>query len=280
MSSTKSYWDVVAEETKSEKSPEFSEERIAFRNWVTAYADAKAKDLILKTFDRFITLGHDARILDVGCGPGKWTRLFADKGFFTTGIDASARMISLAKERTNESVWKRIQLYVMDVAKLGFRDEVFDFVNCVTVLQHNLDDQKWKSAVREINRVTKPSGHILFYEVATAFPFKKRTQNLRFRTLKEYENAFAEYGTRLIFSLPTDTSFPLTVFSLRKFSTTLNRDDAYSYWTRQNKVPLLPMARSITSKTIAKIAGQFDYTLGKTPLGLLSPLRILLFKRR
>lgn len=276
MSGTESYLDLVVEETKSKKSRAGG--KIAFRNWVTAYADAKAKDLILETFDRFITLDPDARILDVGCGPGKWTRLFAGKGFFTIGIDANVGMISLARERTNDSVWERIQLYVMNVAKLGFRDGVFDFVNCVTVLQHNLDDQIWMHAVQEINRVTKPDGHILFYEVATAFPFKKRTQSLRFHTVKEYENAFAEYGTHLVFSLPTDTSFPLTVFSLREFSTALV-DDVYCR-TGLNEAPALSKVRSMVSKTVARIAGQVDYTLGKTPLGILSPLRIMLFKKR
>jgi hypothetical protein len=109
-------------------------------------------------------------------------------------------------------------------------------------------------------------GYVLLYEVATVFPFKKRTQNLRFRALQEYENVFAHYGSQLIFSFPTDTSFLLILFSLRKFSTTLKRNEAYSYWTKRNRSSLLQLARSMTSKAIARIAGYVDYTLGKTPL--------------
>lgn len=279
LSDSKSHWDIAAEEEKSRRSLDLDEGKVHFQNWIAAYADAKAKDLILRTFDRFIVIGHNAEILDLGCGPGKWTRLFAEKGFSTTGIDASAAMISLAEERTDESVLKRIHFYVMDVAKLGFRDKVFDFVSCVTVLQHNLDDQKWNHAIREINRVTKPGGHILLYEAATAFPIINHTKTLRFRTLRKYERAFAEYGTQLIFSLPTDISFLLTVFGLRRFSTTANKNAAYSYVTGQKNAQLLPRLRSIASKTIVEIAGRTDYTLGKTPLALLSPFRIMLFKR-
>jgi 2-polyprenyl-3-methyl-5-hydroxy-6-metoxy-1,4-benzoquinol methylase len=83
------YWDVLAEEAKSEENAK-SDEEFSFKNWVTEYADAKAKDLIFTTFGSFISLDSGAKVLDIACGLGKWTRLYAEKGFFTIGVDASA----------------------------------------------------------------------------------------------------------------------------------------------------------------------------------------------
>jgi ubiquinone/menaquinone biosynthesis C-methylase UbiE len=282
---TKAYWDNVAKEAKDKENVKSNDEWIPSRNWIAEYADAKAKDLLLKTFEKSVALDkNNSQALDIGCGPGKWTRLLAQKGLSVTGIDASAGMIGLAKERTAEYVTGRspfaqVTFCVMDASVLGFRDASFEFVNCVTVLQHILTDEKWRHAVREIARVTKPQGYLLLYEVAPAFILKRRTQNLRFRTLKEYEAEFAKSGARLVFTLATDISYPLTVLGLRRFSTTFDQNEVYYYWTRRTSIVPFGKILSTISKIVARIARQVDYRLGRTPLGLLSPLRILLFER-
>jgi SAM-dependent methyltransferase len=253
------------------------EDWIAFKNWVAEYADMKTKDFLLKTFERFIVLPKAARILDVGCGPGKWTRMYAEKGFLTTGIDASPRMVQLA--RAGKKDLEKVSLCVMDASSLGFQNASFDLVNCVTVLQHVTVDEKWKKAIKEIVRVTKPKGNILFYEVAPLFTPSKGTQNIRVRTRKEYEIEFARTGARLIFSLATDISFLLTIFSLRKYSTTFARNDVYFYWTRRKRTLSRARLASSGSKIIATVAKQIDYKLAKTPLGIVSPLRIMLAKK-
>jgi ubiquinone/menaquinone biosynthesis C-methylase UbiE len=275
----KGYWDRVAEETEIVERSKSIGEQVPFKNWVADYADTKARDLLLRTFDRFMFLGEDAKILDVGCGPGKWTRLFAEKGFFTVGIDASAGMIKLAKARANKSGLEITEFYVMDASALGLVEATFDFVNCVTVLQHVLADEKWKRAIVEMVRVTKPKGYLLLYEMAPEFAFKKRTQNLRIRTLKDYETEFAKAGARLVFSRATDISFPLTFLSLRKFSTSFNRNKVYFYWARRKRIISLAQVLSVVSKMIAKVAKQIDYDLAETPFSMLSPLRMLLFRR-
>jgi ubiquinone/menaquinone biosynthesis C-methylase UbiE len=275
----KGYWDRVAEETSIIERSKSVEERVPFKNWIADYADTKARDLLLRTFERFIFLGKDAKILDVGCGPGKWTTMFAENGFFTIGIDASADMIELAKTRANKSNLEITEFYVMDASALGLVEATFDFVNCVTVLQHILADEKWKRAIMEMVRVTKPEGYLLLYEVAPEFTFKKRTPNLRIRTLKDYETEFAKAGARLVFSLATDISFPLTFLSLRRFSTSFNRNEVYFYWAKRKRIISLAQALSVVSKMIAKVAKQIDYNLAEAPFSMLSPLRILLFRR-
>jgi len=271
------YWDRVAEETRSKDNVKMTEDWIALKNWVAEYADAKAKDLLLKTYERFIVLPKTARILDVGCGSGKWTRMYAEKGYTTTGIDASSGMIRLAK--AGKISLEKVNLCVMDVSSLGFQNASFDLVNCVTVLQHITSNEKWKRAIKEIVRVTKPCGSILLYEVAPLLPLSRGMQSVRVRTSKEYETEFAKAGARLVFSLATDISFLLTIFLLRKYSTTFAKNEAYFYWTRRKRTISWAQIASMSSKIIAGVARQIDYRLAETPLGMISPLRIMLFKK-
>lgn len=49
--------------------------------------------------ERFDTAPHPiTRILDIGCGSGITTRIFADAGFSVVGIEPSAAMINLARK--------------------------------------------------------------------------------------------------------------------------------------------------------------------------------------
>jgi ubiquinone/menaquinone biosynthesis C-methylase UbiE len=276
-SSVEGYWDRVAEETRNKGNVKLGESWVGFKNWVAEYADMKTKDFLLKTFERFIVLPKTARVLDVGCGPGKWTKMYAEKGFLTTGIDASSGMVQLA--RAGKKDREKVNLSVMDASSLGLQNESFDLVNCVTVLQHITVDEKWRKAIKEIVRVTKPNGNILLYEIAPLFTPSRGIQSVRIRTRKEYETEFARVGARLIYSVATDISFPLTILSLRKYSTTFARNEAYFYWTRRKSTLSLARIASFGSKIIATVARQIDYKLAETPLGMVSPLRMLLAKK-
>jgi SAM-dependent methyltransferase len=103
------------------------------------------------------------RILDVGCGDGtaelslgrlriSQLRLFA----IDRDIARVARTAALGRSHNF-----RLGLAGADVARLPFRDGVFDATFCVAVLQHVHDVE---SAVRELSRVTRPGGRVLVVE--------------------------------------------------------------------------------------------------------------------
>lgn len=46
---------------------------------------------------------HDGRIVDLGCGSGIWTRQLVDAGFEVVGVDISAAMIEIARQRVPEA---------------------------------------------------------------------------------------------------------------------------------------------------------------------------------
>src|SRR5580704_9264608 len=57
------------------------------------------------------------RVLDVGCGVGRWSRLLAARGAEVTGIDLSPTMIAQAQRRaTAEGVGDRCRFLVQDLS--------------------------------------------------------------------------------------------------------------------------------------------------------------------
>lgn len=99
------------------------------------------------------------RVLDVGSGPGVYTKALLDRGAQCCLIDCSYRMLKVAQENgkglvDNRKVW----LGVADVDSLPFLDASFNTVLCVGVLQYL---EMEELAIRELCRVTRPGGTVV-----------------------------------------------------------------------------------------------------------------------
>lgn len=62
------------------------------------------------------------QLLDLGCGPGIYSELLNDEGFYVTGIDFSKRSIEYAKNHAKENNLK-IKYYYQDYLKLNYENE-------------------------------------------------------------------------------------------------------------------------------------------------------------
>src|ERR1700761_5925379 len=100
-------------------------------------------------------LAEDARILDVGCGPGTISAGLADRvpRGHVTAIDAAQEVIDQASAAAGGR--GNLDFTTGDVYALDYPDDSFDVVHAHQVLQH-LGDQV--SALREMRRVTRPGG--------------------------------------------------------------------------------------------------------------------------
>ena len=272
------YWDKLAIEAEKEELQKRMEKwRKAARNWLAHYSDKKARDFVVQTIKNHAKLKSAAKILDVGCGAGKWVNLFAEMGFETVGIDSSPWMIRLAKSRVKTNLRNKVKFYVMNVAELKFPSDSYDMVNCVTVLQHIFDDAQWKSAIHEMVRVTRPCGYILVFEAAPTFILKRRTPRLRFRSMKEYINEFKSAGAHFVYWRATDLSFPITFLGLRKYAASFSKR-VYYYFA--GEFPIFPPSfLSAFSRAAAILAEPIDYRFGGSPLSFLSVGKILLFRK-
>jgi SAM-dependent methyltransferase len=100
-------------------------------------------------------LAADAKVLDVGCGPGTITAGLADRvpQGHVTGIDAAREIIEQARREAGDR--RNLTFATGDVYALDYPDDSFDVVHAHQVLQHLGDPVR---ALREMRRVTRPGG--------------------------------------------------------------------------------------------------------------------------
>lgn len=104
-----------------------------------------------------LRLSPGSRVLDVACGPGNYTRRFAEavgpEGL-AVGIDASRTMLDRAVRDTPSGTAAFVR---GDAVMLPFRDGSFDAVCCFAALHMFPDAEK---ALDHMARVLKPGGRI------------------------------------------------------------------------------------------------------------------------
>lgn len=101
----------------------------------------------------------DRRVIDLGCGEGRNTRMFADRGARMTGLDLSTEMIAAA--RAEEAREPRGIEYVngsyTNIAAVA--EGTFDMAVSTMAL---MDSPDFVSAAREAFRILKPGGTLAF----------------------------------------------------------------------------------------------------------------------
>jgi SAM-dependent methyltransferase len=113
------------------------------------------RDLDLRIFSaHFLAeLPPAAHILDAGCGSGRDTKLFLDRGYRVTAIDASSELARLAAEYTNQPC------EVLRFQEMEFREE-FDGAWASASLLH-LPKYDMYDVIPRFIRALKPRG--IFY---------------------------------------------------------------------------------------------------------------------
>lgn len=98
------------------------------------------------------TNGPRPRVADVGCGPGWETETFASRGHDAVGIDITEVFLAVARERTPDASFVR-----MDMRHLGLATDAFDGLwACASVL--HLPRADVPETLSEFRRVLTPGG--------------------------------------------------------------------------------------------------------------------------
>ncbi len=108
------------------------------------YIDSREKSMIL---DLTQPRGGE-RLLDVGCGTGDHLWLFRRKGCDVTGVDPSASMLDMARQKLGH----KAGFYLGQAEDLPFADDEFDIVTLITSLEFTTDPVQ---AIHEAIRVCR-----------------------------------------------------------------------------------------------------------------------------
>jgi ubiquinone/menaquinone biosynthesis C-methylase UbiE len=98
------------------------------------------------------------RILDAGCGNGRYTQVLlrrADADCQIAAFDLSQHMLRRARRRLRSN---RVSMAAVDLTRLPYQDNCFDAIVCGWVLEHLPDPQP---GLFELARVLRPGGKLL-----------------------------------------------------------------------------------------------------------------------
>lgn len=96
------------------------------------------------------------KILDLGMGPGRWSKFFIDIGFNkVVGLDLSDKMVGMARKEIKSIKFRSV---IADIENIPFKGCSFDKVFCFRTFKYLPNP---KNAINEIVRVTKRNGDIL-----------------------------------------------------------------------------------------------------------------------
>lgn len=110
-----------------------------------------------KVMDKLTATSSNSLRLDLGCGTGRLSN------YATHGLDASAEMLEIAKERH-----PTVEFHQASAIDTGFPDNLFDTVYAFHLLMH-LDETVIDNIFTEVYRILKPNGNFIF-----DIPSKKR----------------------------------------------------------------------------------------------------------
>ncbi len=146
-------------------------------------------------FDDYLVPGD--KVLDSGCGNGRYYPLFKEKQVEYIGIDSSKKLIELTKERYPEADFR-----VEDALKLSFNDNYFNAVYSIAVLHHIPSKELRLQFLNEAKRVLKPGGLLIltvwnFHQIKELFLLVKYTLlKLIGKSKLDWKDIFEPWGKK------------------------------------------------------------------------------------
>lgn len=119
--------------------------------------EISSNDFRVKEVLKFFGQPSDKKILDLGCGKGRFCRKIKDAGFPNIiGAEPSTKLIEIARENN-----KDVEFFQASATNLPFEDNEFDFLISIEVLEHIPDTE---GAIKEMKRVLKPGGKLFIMD--------------------------------------------------------------------------------------------------------------------
>lgn len=144
------------------------------------------------------------KVLDVGCGAGRFTFRFAQEAEEVVGIDTSNEGILFCQKEAKKNKINNVAFVVADASSLFFKNNLFDKIFSITCLQHITTRKEFMNAVKELMRVLKKGGKIILLECATD---KRKDKYVNSFPKEFWFETFRKYGGQVDFYSGVDINF-------------------------------------------------------------------------
>ncbi|MGH2575778.1 MAG: class I SAM-dependent methyltransferase [Ignavibacteria bacterium] len=125
--------------------------------------DVDAKKIVSLIF-KHVLLKKKSKVLDLACGSGRHSVLFAKKGFYVRGIDLSKYLISQAKLNLDKE-YKRyrsnLQFEIKDMRKFEYPGEFDLAVNIFTSFGYFENDRDNEKVIKCVSASLKKNGYFV-----------------------------------------------------------------------------------------------------------------------
>ena len=126
--------------------------------------------------DEIDELDSDLKVIDIGCGGGRYSRYVKQKGMFVIAVDKYSNM---ATSLTEDNI-TFIQGCIND---LPIQDNMFDVILSIGVIHNAITLEEYEKAISEMYRILKRNGKIIF----SVFTNDVITDDLTFIENSRYE---------------------------------------------------------------------------------------------
>jgi alkylated DNA repair protein alkB family protein 8 len=142
-------------------------------------------------------LSPEDKILDLGCGNGRYLEFFKGKNVDYSGVDNSEKLIELARNK-----YPGVDFKVGNALGLSFPDNFFDKVYSIAVLHQVPSEYLRIKFLKEVKRILKPRGFLVitvwkFHEPKELYLFFKYTiLKLIRKTELDWKDIFEPWGKK------------------------------------------------------------------------------------
>jgi ubiquinone/menaquinone biosynthesis C-methylase UbiE len=167
-----------------------------YDKWASTYDEQRNPLIVLEedvTLD-FIGDVKDRKVLDIGCGTGRYCELLARRGAEVVGLDPSSRMLDCAKKKITTEL--KFELRLGGIEEAEFPTNHFNVVLSVLTLGHI---PKLEPVIKKISHVIKSRGKLIVSDIHPYWPisghnytefFDRSGQEYR---IPEYAHLLEEY---------------------------------------------------------------------------------------
>lgn len=195
--SPQGYWDGLLERQLDESGVAYPELAVSFNRAMYA----ALRDSTAELLDDHGLRRDPGRVLDIGSGTGVWIDFWrAANATQLEGADLTEASVGHLAAKYPDVPFRRTD--IGGELPAGVQAGTFDLVSAMSVLLHIVDDERWRNAFANVQRLLRPGGHAVLIEPLVAHgwhgpPFGPES-NSRARPLAAYRQAVADAGLELV----------------------------------------------------------------------------------